>query len=209
MNITCTANIPITGLPGLILGKSIFQALNSSLPTGSLAAGQSFSFPVTFNLTGYILNGESSSAPAVSPGVQTTAINILTTNGVTGYATEEPISVTGKSVSPEPFISMAPMEIDFSGIVLGSAAANAGSADTFIISNVGQSNMTILGYAFTAGSINSNATITNVTTINGVSVFDVNSYFTSTNLPAIGTAIPGGASVTVNAMFNTTVCTKS
>jgi hypothetical protein len=82
--VNCTANIAVIAIRGLILGKSIYQAKNSSLPTGPLAAGARFSFPVVFNLTGFTLNSGSTSAPAVTPGVQTTSITILTTNGVTG-----------------------------------------------------------------------------------------------------------------------------
>ena len=50
--VTCTANIAITLVDGLEIGSSsYFTASNSSLPTGPLSAGQSFSFPVTWDLT--------------------------------------------------------------------------------------------------------------------------------------------------------------
>ena len=50
--VTCTANIAITSVVGLEIGQpSSFTASNSSLPTSSLKAGQSFSFPVTWDLT--------------------------------------------------------------------------------------------------------------------------------------------------------------
>jgi hypothetical protein len=208
------ANIPITSLEGLILGKSIFQAQNSSLPIGSLLTGASFSFPVVFNLTEYVLSAGSTGAPAVSPGVQTTSISILSNNGQTGFSTEAPISLTGSSVSPSPFISMSPLEVDFPGIVIGSAAAAAGSASTFIISNIGQNNMIIIGYAWTNGALSPNpgsaTTYTNVTTIEAsdgdtLYILDSNGYFTSANLPAVGTVIRGGDSITVSALFNTTV----
>src|SRR5580700_2211921 len=48
--VNCTANIPITSILGLSSTNIVFTAQNSSLPTGSLSAGQSFSFPATFNL---------------------------------------------------------------------------------------------------------------------------------------------------------------
>lgn len=165
-----------------------------------------------FNLTGYVLSSGSTSSPSIQPGVQATAIGILTTNGIAGYAAEEPISVTGRSASINPFISISPSEVDFPGIVLESAAAAEGSSDTFIISNTGQNQMTILGYAFTNGSVEPNSdnptTWTNVTTTNGISVLDINEYFMASNLPAVGTIIPGGDSITVNALFNTTVRPK-
>ena len=50
--VTCTANIAITSVVGLEIGQpSSFTASNSTLPTTSLKAGQSFSFPVTWDLT--------------------------------------------------------------------------------------------------------------------------------------------------------------
>ncbi|KAH8778289.1 hypothetical protein F5882DRAFT_501593 [Hyaloscypha sp. PMI_1271] len=87
LNINCTANIAITKITGLVLHIILFTALNSSLPTGALAKGASFSFPVTFNLTNHQLNSGSTSSPQVVPGVKTTSIDLLTVNGVTGYAT--------------------------------------------------------------------------------------------------------------------------
>lgn len=158
----------------------------------------------------------SSSAPAVSPGVQTTSIGVISVNGQTGFSTEAPISVTGKSVSSNPFASMSPLQVDFPGIVIGSALAAAGSASTFIISNVGQNNMTINGYAWTTGAQTpdpgTTTTYTNVTMAkdaygNTTYVLDGNGYFTSANLPPVGTIITGGSSITVNALFNTTVST--
>lgn len=211
LSVTCTAKIAITKINGLVLGNSLYQAKNSSLPTGSLAVGASFSFPVTFNLTAYQLNAGSTSAPVVSPGVQTTSLSILTTNGVTGYATDLPLTLTGKSVSEAPFIQTNPLEVDFSGIVVGTAAAQAGSASNFVISNVGQRDMHIIGYAFTKGAIAPDgdedpAVFTNVTfETDGSAYFDENNYFLADNLPPIGSAIPGSGSVTVSVLFNTTV----
>lgn len=66
---TCTANIAITKIVCMTVASSLFQAKNSSLPTGSLKAGATFSVPVTFNLTAYVVNSGSSSAPSVKPGV--------------------------------------------------------------------------------------------------------------------------------------------
>jgi hypothetical protein len=202
LNVTCTANIPITQLPGFVLGKAVYEASNSSLPTGQLAAGVSFSFPVTFDLTNHQLDAGSTSSPSVTPGVQSTSIEILTVNGVTGYAPQQPITLTGMSVSSAPFITINPLQVDFAGIVVGSAAAETGSDNTFIINNVGLSPMTILGFAYTNGSVTSNSSVFyNVTS----DALDVNGYFTSSDLPEVGTVIAGGASVTVSVNFNANV----
>ena len=206
MNVTCEANIAITQLTGFVLGKALYQVSNSSLPTGSLAAGSSFSFSVTFDLKNHQLNSGSTSSPSVTPGVQSTSIEILTVNGITGYAPQQPISLTGMSVSSAPFITINPLQVDFAGIVVGSAAAETGSDSTFIINNVGLSPMTILGLAYTNGSVTSNSSVFyNVTS----AAFDVNGYFTSTDMPAVGTVIPGGASVTVSVNFKANVSTET
>jgi hypothetical protein len=68
--------------------------------------------------------------------------------------------------------------------------------------------MNITGYAFATGTYtnSANSPVTNVTFTKGVAVLDVNGYFTSSDLPPVGTIIQGGAAVTVDLLFNTTVC---
>ncbi|KUJ19894.1 WSC-domain-containing protein [Mollisia scopiformis] len=211
LNVTCTANIGITSFNGIVLGKSVFLASNSSLPKGALAKGASFNLPVVFDLTNHQLNAGSTSSPQVSPGVQTTSISLLTTNAVAGFATQQPITLTGMSISSAPFLAINPLMVDFDGVVVGSAAAVTGSDSTFIISNIGLSNMTILGLAYTTSSIASaNASfynLTETTNANGTTVttFDANGYFTSEDMPQVGTVIPGGGSITVDANFNSNV----
>jgi hypothetical protein len=210
VNVTCVANIKITKLNGLVISGTLFTASNSSLPTGALAAGASFSFPITFDLSTHQLSSGSTSSPSVTPGVQTSSINILTTNGVTGYAPQQPITVTGMSISTAPFITMNPLQVDFEGIVVGSAASETGSDSTFIINNVGLTDMTILGLAYTNGSITSSSSIfynLTSTKVDGITttVFDSNGVFTSTGMPAIGTVIKGGGSMTVKANFKSNV----
>lgn len=101
--------------------------------------------------------------------------------------------------------------VDFDGVVVGTAAAEGGSDNTFIINNIGLSPMRILGLAYTTDSINSpNATFYNLTETTGangttITSFDVNGYFTSDNMPQPGTIIPGGGSITIDVNFNTNV----
>jgi hypothetical protein len=201
LNVTCTANILITKLSSLTLGKAVFQVSNSSWPTGTIKAGASFTFPVTFNL---------SSSLAVQPGVQTTSISIGTTNGVAKWATSMPVTFTGTSISAAPYVTMNPLEIDFMGIVIGSETAALGSDSTFVLSNVGQSPMTILGLAYMTGTINGDDVayhhLTSTTTVNGTTTwFDANAHFSSQSMPTVGTVIPGGKSITIDANFVTTV----
>jgi hypothetical protein len=214
LNVTCTANIAITQITGLILGKILFTASNSSLPTGPLKVGNSFSFPVTFDLTNHQLDSGSQSSPEVVPGVQTSSLELLTVNSVPEYATAQPITLTGMSISSAPFITMNPLQVDFDGIVVGSAAAEGGSDSTFIINNVGLAPMNITGFGWTTGSVSSATAVfnnlTSITDANGtVTAFDANGYFTSTNMPSVGTIIPGGGSVTVDVNFNSNASSLS
>lgn len=211
LNVTCTANIAITKLNGIVLGKAVFLASNSSLPTGAIAKGASFNFPVVFDLTNHQLTAGSTSSPSVTPGVQTSSVSVLTTNAVTGYASSQPITLTGMSISSAPFLSINPLMVDFDGVVVGSAAAESGSDNTFIINNIGLSNMTILGLAYTTDPITSpNAVFHNLTETvdaNGTTIttFDPYGVFTSDDMPQVGTVIPGGKSITVDANFKSNV----
>jgi hypothetical protein len=209
-SITCTANIALNSLKGLIITNSLFQAQNTSLPLGNIASGTSLSFTVTFNLTGYtIATATNSGNFTISPGVQTNAINIYTSNSVTGYANNVPVALSAKVVSASPVLAIRPLEVDFSSIVIGSADASSGSENTFVISNLGQNEMTIQGYGYTPGAISKEALAdtpyTNITFTNGVATLDINGYFTSIDIPALGTVIAGGGSITVDVLFKTAV----
>jgi hypothetical protein len=197
MTITCTVKTPLQVLGMILGGGGVFQSQNSSLPTTSLDTGSAFSFPVIFNLTQY----------SSSPAVQTAVLNLLTNNTVAGFSNEVPISVTGKAASNNPVISMSPLQVSFPGLIVPSASAYAGSVSSLVISNLGQNAMTITGYAFATGTYTNspNSPVTNVTFTKGVAVLDVNGYFTSSDLGPVGTVIQGGAAVTVDLLFNTTV----
>jgi hypothetical protein len=151
----------------------------------------------------------------VVPGVQTTSIELLTVNGQTGFATAQPITLTGMSISSAPFITMNPLQVDFDGIVVGSASQETGSDNTFIINNVGLSPMTITGFAWTSGPVTSGTAVFNNLTLtkdgsgDNVTAFDGNGYFTSINMPPVGTVIPGGGSVTVDVNFNSNVSVRA
>lgn len=198
---TCTANIAIIQVVGLSVTSSIYQAQNVSLPKGSLKAGDTFSFPVTFNLTAYVLSAGSSSAPSVIPGVQSAALALFTENLVAGYSSQQSISLTGTVVSQDPWLSISPLQVNFPGLVIGSASAVQGSGSTFIIQNVGKADLTILGYAF---SNDQAGPYTNIT-VGGVASLDVGSYFTTQDLPTLGAVILSGGSTTVSVLFNTTI----
>lgn len=197
MTITCTVTTPLQVLGIILGGGGVFQSQSSSLPTSSLATGSTFSFPVIFNLTQY----------SSTPAVQTAVLNLLTNNTVAGFSAEVPILVTGKATSSNPIISMSPLQVSFPWLIIPYASAYEGSVSSLVISNLGQNILTISGYAFATGMYTNspNSPVTNVTFTNGVAVLDVNGYFTSSDLPPVGTFIQGGAAVTVDLLFNTTV----
>ncbi|KAK3944151.1 WSC domain-containing protein [Diplogelasinospora grovesii] len=204
INITCVAKIKVNKIANITVGNPLYNiSYAGGVPQGVVAAGQSFTFPATFNLTGYVLSSGSTSAPSIQPGVQSGSITLVTVNGVTGYSTNQPLSVTGTTVSQAPFAAINPVNVDFSPLVLGSAAAAGGSQNTMVVQNLGKGTMQILGYAFTTDSPTApSAQFSNITqNANGTYMLDANGYFTTTDLPAVGSTIPGGSSVIVHMTF--------
>jgi len=110
--VTCEAIIAITAIDGATVGSNYFEVSNSSLPSGPLKAGTSFSFHVTWNLTTVSVSSSSNASYGnISPGIKSTPLTILTTNGVAGYATLFPISLTGTEVSTNPFLTVTPTTV--------------------------------------------------------------------------------------------------
>ncbi|KAH7336040.1 hypothetical protein BKA65DRAFT_431390, partial [Rhexocercosporidium sp. MPI-PUGE-AT-0058] len=193
--VDCKALIPITKINGCTTGNSNWKCDNSTLPQGALAQGATFSFPVTWDLTTAVVQDvPQASFGKVIPGVESTSLNIITTNGIPKYSTVLPVSLTGRVVSQNAFMTITPTEIDLGGIVIGSAGAPSGLTASFILSNVGAQPLSILGTAW-SNTINGNVQWTNIT--NG----DLGNGFTSTQFPKTGDAIESGASLTVSVKF--------
>ncbi|KAK3378034.1 WSC domain-containing protein [Podospora didyma] len=203
IDVTCTARIKINKIANLTIGNALYNASFASLPQGVINAGQSFTFPVTFNLTGYVLRSGSTSAPSVQPGVQSGSISLVTVNSVTGYSTQQPLSVTGNTITSSPFAAINPVSIDFQPLVIGSASAVGGSESAMVIQNLGKTPMKILGYAFTIDSPTSaGAQFTNITQgANGTYRLDANGFFTTEDLPSLDSTIAAGSSVIVHMRF--------
>jgi len=196
--VTCTANIPITKVVGLTIENAYFEASNASLPTGSLATGQSFSFPVSWDLTNAnSANAANASYGNISPGVKSTPLTLTTINGVADYTTSFPVGLTGTEVSNSPFLGVSPNTVDFGGIVVSSSSGVQTETASISIANQGQSAMTIIGYAYTTAS---KSKFTNSTVINGA--WDLGYGFTTATLPAIGSKISANTAVSVDAVFN-------
>lgn len=201
INVKCTALIGITKLNGIVSADPAFQALNKSLPQGPLAAGDKFSFPLTWNLTqANIQDAQGASFGSVAPGVKSSSVVIFTTNAVPRFSNSLPISVQGNEVSNLPFLAVSPAEVDMGGIVIGGPGAATGLDSSFIISNVGLRPLTITGYGYT-DDIDPPVQYTNVTF---GKYSQIGELFTSSNLPAVRTIVSPGSSLTIPIKFKAT-----
>ena len=200
MNITCTALVAITSINGATVVDNHFKVLNSSLPAGPIAKGQSFTFPVTWDLSNTsVSNAPNASYGSVSPGIKSTPLTLFTTNVSPGFTSSLPIGLTGTEISQQPYLSLSPIELSYPGIVVTPNQTAPTVSLSFVLGNLGVNSLTITGYAYTMDDIDGTA-FTNVTTVNGTS--DLGYGFTATNLPPTGTVISAGQSISVNSVFN-------
>ncbi|KAK5138629.1 hypothetical protein LTR04_004334, partial [Oleoguttula sp. CCFEE 6159] len=201
-NVTCTAVINLNSIQGMTVGDARFEVSNSTLPTGPVIRGTVFTFPVRWNLTTAVVqNTPGASYGAVTPGIKTTPLTLYTVNGVGGYATVFPLSLSGNEVSQNAYFSMSPITIDFGGLVLGIPGEAPSNTLSFSISNLGSQDLTISRYAYTASDPFSASTVfTDATYSNNT--WKLGDGFTSSNLPAIGSVLKAGQSNTVDATFN-------
>ena len=200
--VSCTANIGITSISAVSVGDANFVVKKTDLPQGAIAQGATFTFPVTWDLTGTVVSNQpNASYGNTAPGVKSTALTLTTVNAVAGYSTQFPIGLTGNEVSQKAFLVLAPITVDFGGLVILDPKNPPSNSLPFTMSNAGLSPLTISGYAYTQGSLNNNPAYTNVSFAGGAP-YSFNDGFTSSNLPTVGTVIQGGGQVSVQASFN-------
>lgn len=198
VQVNCTALIPITSVNGCATGNAEFVCDNSTLPKGPVAQGAQFSFPVTWNLTQSTIQDEANaSTPHVLPGAVSTNLDLYTTNGVAKYSNIVPISLTGTTVSLVPFLEITPPEVDFGLIVIGSDDQQTGLDATFLVTNAGSQDLTILGTAWTNRTNPQEAPVVYTNISNG----DLGAGFTSSSIPQAGDVIPAGSSISVPVNF--------
>ncbi|OBT70822.1 hypothetical protein VF21_10119 [Pseudogymnoascus sp. 05NY08] len=203
VTINCTTLIAINQVNGCSTKNGEFQCDNSTMPSGSLAAGATFSFPVTWNLTQASINdAQNVSFGKVLPGVITTALDVYTTNGVAGYTTSVPLSLSGTVVSAGPFLYSTPSEVDFGGIVIGNNGSSSISSSV-IIQNIGSSLLTFTGLAWQDTSGTSTDSSYHNVSMNGTDAV-LGTVFTSSSFPKIGQTLSAGQSLTVPLLFETT-----
>lgn len=155
---------------------------------------------MTWNLTdANIGDAPGASFGSVAPGVKTSSLTIYTTNAVPKYSNSLPISLQGNEVSKAAFLVVGPAEVDLGGLVVGGPGADSGLDSSIIISNIGRKDLTITGYAYTDDT-DLPIEYTNVTF---GAVSKIGDVFTSTDLPAVGSIIRAGTSITVPVQFKT------
>ena len=212
--VNCTAIIALTAINGLTVGDPRFIVSNSTLPKGPVAKGASFSFPVTWDLTDTnVTNAQNASYGKVTPGIQSTPLTIYTTNAVAGYSSAFPLSLSGTEVSALPYLDVTPNDVDFGGLVLGVSGEDPSISSPFTISNLGQSPLKILGYAYTkngpesedgdgddSDDSDSGPGWTNVTFSDGSA--NLGPGFDTTSLPAVGSVIGAQQSISVPTTFS-------
>jgi WSC domain len=198
--VNCTTLIAITKIDSVTTGDERFVVDTTSIPTGSLPAGASFSIPVTWDLTNTsVQNSPNASYGSITPGIKSTPLTIVTTNGQPGYSTMFPVSLTGTEISQAPYLLVSPTTVDYGGVVILDPDNIPSVTSPFTISNVGLGSMTILGYAWKMDDLESDTAYTNVTQISGV--YDLGPGFTSTELPPVGTSLAANTAVTIQSTF--------
>ncbi|ROV99138.1 hypothetical protein VMCG_06689 [Cytospora schulzeri] len=202
-NLTCTALIDTT-IESMTIGSTYYKVTKSpTLPT-TLTTGQSFTLSVIFNLTSYSADG--SYGTKLSPGVKSGALTITTENTVAEYASTQPISLTGEAVTDASYPSVNPLQVDFSPVVVtntSSGSSGGTSENSFVLANLGEASMQILGYGYTTTDpTDDDTTFVNVTSgDNGTDVLDSNGYFTTSSLPALKSTMAAGTSVVITVDF--------
>ncbi|KAL8699219.1 MAG: hypothetical protein Q9201_006129 [Fulgogasparrea decipioides] len=200
--VSCKANIAITRITSVTVGDAHFEVSLSALPQGAIAKGATFTFPVKWNLENTtISNAQNASYGNTAPGIKSTALTIQTVNGVDGYSNKFPISLTGTEVSQKPFIVIAPITVDYGGVVITDPNNIQSISSPFVISNAGVGPLTITGYAWTTDELEDADAIQYHNVSFAQKPYVLGKGFSSTNLPAVGTVIPGGGEISVDSKF--------
>lgn len=202
-SVQCSALIAITKISSVSVSDLNFKIDQSTVPTGAIAKGASFSLSVTWDLTNVtVTNAVNASFGNTSPGVKSAALTIGTINSIAGYTTAFPVSLTGTQQSSKPYLDLTPPNVDFGGLVHGLNSDTPSSTLAFTISNLGSKAMTILGYAYTTDEVDElDINFVNATK-SADGVWDLGNGFTSTSLPSVGDVLAPGESRSIPATFS-------
>ncbi|KAK3681643.1 hypothetical protein B0T22DRAFT_387291, partial [Podospora appendiculata] len=182
--VTCKANTAITAIDEASVSDPSFLVSKSSIPKGVLAAGASFTFDVTWNLT--------SSAADMVPGLLTGSLT-LSFNAAADYASNAVVSLEGTAISEGPYLHASPSEVLFGRLILGAGETSDGLTTTAMVHNSGNDTLTFTGLAWEDDS----GSFMNITAAG-----DLGSSFSSTAFPLIGSILQPGESRSVRLNFN-------
>jgi iron transport multicopper oxidase len=172
--VSCTANAALT-VTGCDIANPSFKCDASSLPSGRVAAGSSFTFGVSWDLE---------TPGSVTPGVITSTLT-LDLDVAAEFGSSAIVSLEGVAVSQGPFLHTTSSQAPFGDIVLYPGATTFLDA-SLSLENSGNGSLTILGVA--AGTANISGT-------------DLGSGFSSENFPAAGDTIASGERINIAARF--------
>ncbi|KAI9826953.1 MAG: hypothetical protein M1826_006529 [Phylliscum demangeonii] len=198
--VSCTALTAIDSLAGLTVSDPTYQVSNDSLPQGPLTENQAFQFPVSWNLTGVsIADAKNVSFGSTTPGIKTGLLTVFSHVASSANLSSTFIGLQGSQVSSGPFLLLTPIQVDFGGVAVGADNSSNMVSSSFNIINLGNQDLTVLGYAF-AASLDPTAPSQNASQA-GTGT-RIGSSLTSKNLPTIGSVIPAGQSVAVSVDFS-------
>jgi hypothetical protein len=135
ITVTCNALIETTISDISLAGDPDFIISNTSLDGLHLTAGQSFTFQAAFS--------------PITVGPLSADALVNTTNAVTGYTSSTPVTLRGTGRSAGPLLSIMPNTISVN-IIAGQQAG--GSNQTFLLSNLGDTELTIQNVLFSQTS---------------------------------------------------------
>jgi hypothetical protein len=186
IQVTCTAGAAVT-MNGCTSSLSTFQCQPFA---GTVAAGASFQFGVTMNLTAAAIEADRLATPSnqIVPGSVVAALNLYDSAGVA----QANIQASGTVIASGGYVVAGASTVDFAGIT--NCQTSAGSVT---LSNKGATVLTIKGLAWkdlkaTNGPFNY---------ITAGSPTIIGNQFTSATFPTVNQQIAPGATITIPLTF--------
>jgi len=168
IQLTCTVGSNSLSIKSATTGLHIYQF--SGVPTGTLAAGSTFTIPVTLNLTSAAIeNTRDIDGVQVVPGSENSVLTIVDSTGSTTTT-----SLTGKVVASGGFPVISPYTLDFGSSTVGQTVSK-----TFTVTNDGAGTLTLTSYTYENPKLTNPPAITVVPGTNTV----IGTDFTSPQFP--------------------------
>jgi hypothetical protein len=185
IQVSCKAGVALN-LKGCTTGLATFQC--SGVPA-SVAAGASFTFGVTFNVTNANIQAARLAKYQVLPGLSGTAINILSSAGVILNT----VQGTANIVASGGYLVAGAVTVDFGANTVGIPS----TVKTVTLTNNGAAALTFAKFAYQDFKI-TNPPFVPVTPGNPTTI---GNGFTATGFPAAGSKIAPGATITLSMTF--------